>query len=84
MAAIIYLSPGEQMPACGDEEPWLMVEASGDGRFFGSGAAWKPSGEWVGYGSLPKDDGALADALTAAEQWADQYSVSTIWVQTNP
>lgn len=49
MAKIIYLSPSEQMPDHGDEEPWLVVEASDDGRFYGTGAAWKPSGEWVGY-----------------------------------
>ena len=84
MAAIIYLSPGEQMPDRGDDEPWLIVEASGDGRFFGTGAAWKPSGEWVGYGSLPENDGALADALEAAERWAAKHSVPTIWVQTTP
>jgi hypothetical protein len=84
MAAIIYLSPGEQMPDCGDDKPWLTVEVSDDGRFFGTGAAWKPSGEWVGYRSLPEDDGALADALAAAERWAAKYGVPTIWVQTTP
>ncbi len=84
MAAIIYLSPGEQMPDRGTDEPWLIVEASGDGGFFGTGAAWKPSGEWIGYGSLPENDGALANALAAAEQWAAKYSVPTIWVQTTP
>jgi len=84
MAAIIYLSPGEQMPDHEDNEPWLIVEASDDGQFFGTGAAWKPSGEWVGYGSLPDDDSALADALAAAERWAVKYGVPTIWVQTTP
>ncbi len=84
MALIIYLSPGEQMPDRGDDEPWLIVEASDDGRFFGTGAGWKPRGEWVGYASLPENDGALADALKAAEQWAAKYSVPTIWVQTTP
>ena len=84
MAAIIYLSPGEQMPSRGEDEPWLIVEASEDGRFFGSGAACNRSGEWVGYGSLPENDGALADALAAAKRWADRYSVPVIWVQTTP
>ncbi|TCP67939.1 hypothetical protein [Sphingomonas sp. PP-CE-1G-424] len=73
MTKIIYLSPGEQMPDRGDDEPWLIVEASDDGRFFGTGAAWNPSGEWVGYGSLPKNDGAFADAVAAAERWAAEY-----------
>jgi len=84
MAAIIYLPPDEQMPDCGDDEPWLIIEASDDGRFFGSGAAWKPNGEWVGYCSLPGNDSSLADALGAAERWAAKYSVPTIWVQATP
>ncbi|WP_197418719.1 hypothetical protein [Sphingomonas sp. CCH9-F2] len=84
MTAIIYLSPGDEMPDHGDQEPWLIVEASDDGRFFGTGAAWKPSGAWVGYGSLPENDRTLAEALAAAERWADKYGVSTIWVQTAP
>ena len=82
MAAIIYLSPGEQMPDRGTDEPWLIVEASDDGRFFGAGAAWKPGGEWIGYGSLPENDGTLADALAAAQHWATKYGVPTIWIQT--
>ena len=84
MAAIIYLSLGEQMPDHGGDEPWLIVEASDDGRFFGTGAAWKSSGEWVGYGSLPENDSTLAEALAAAERWAAKYGVPTIWVQTTP
>ncbi|TCP65811.1 hypothetical protein C8J43_10813 [Sphingomonas sp. PP-CE-1G-424] len=84
MTKIIYLSPGEQMPDRGDDEPWLIVEASDDGRFFGTGAAWNPSGEWVGYGSLPENDGAFADAVAAAERWAAEYNVPAIWVQTAP
>lgn len=83
-SSIIYLSPGEQMPECEDDQPWLIVEASNDGRFFGTGSSWKPSGEWVGYGSLEENDGSLTDALAAAERWAAKYSVPTIWVQTTP
>ncbi|OQW75737.1 MAG: hypothetical protein BVN33_06665 [Proteobacteria bacterium ST_bin13] len=84
MAAIIYLPSNEQMPDHGDDKPWLLVEASDDGRFFGTGSAWKPSGEWVGYGSLAENDVSLADALAAAERWAVKYGVPTIWVQTTP
>ncbi|GGB29451.1 hypothetical protein GCM10011380_18710 [Sphingomonas metalli] len=84
MAAIIYLSPGEQMQDCEYDEPWLLVEASDDGRFFGTGSAWKPNGEWVGYGSLPESDYSLTEALAAAQLWADRYSVPTIWVQLTP
>ena len=84
MAAIIYFSSGEQMPDRADDEPWLIVEASDDGRFFGTGSAWKPSGEWVGYSSLAENDGTLSDALAAAQRWAKKYSVPTIWIQTTP
>lgn len=84
MTAIIYLSPGEQIPERGENEPWLTVEASDDGRFFGTGSGWKPSGEWVGYGSLAENDISLAAALAAAEQWAAKHGVHTIWVQTTP
>ena len=82
MVAIIYLLPGEQMPDRGNDEPWVIVEASNDGRFLGSGAAWKPNGEWVGYGSLAENDSALDDAVAAAERWAAKYGVTTIWVQS--
>ncbi|HRO34361.1 MAG TPA: hypothetical protein PLQ03_13240 [Brevundimonas sp.] len=84
MTEIIYLSPGEQMPDVGDDQPWLVIEASGDGRFFGTGASWKASGEWVGYGSLIEDDISLERALAAAQVWALKYSVPTIWVQVTP
>jgi hypothetical protein len=30
---IIYLAANEAMPEHGDDEPWLIVEASDDGRF---------------------------------------------------
>ena len=56
----------------------------GDGRFFGTGASWKASGEWVGYGSLIEDDISLERALAAAQVWALKYSVPTIWVQVTP
>jgi hypothetical protein len=84
MAEVIYLAAGEEMPDQGDDRPWLIVEASDDGRFFGTGASWKPSGEWVGYRSLAEDDVSLEAALTAAHEWAAHYSVPTIWVQEAP
>jgi len=84
MAEVIYLTPHEQMPDLGDDHRWLIVEASDDGRFFGSGASWKASGEWVGYGSLVEDDVSLEKALAAAQCWAEKYEVPTIWVQLTP
>ena len=35
MVEVVRLRPGEQMPVMPDEQPWLTVEASDDGRFFG-------------------------------------------------
>lgn len=81
---VIYLAPGEQMPDGGDQVPWLTIEATTDGLFYGSGASWKADGEWVGYCSLPEDDGSLASALVAAKVWARKYRVPTIWVQLSP
>lgn len=81
MAEVIYLSPHEQTPDLGDDQRWLVVEASDDGRFFGTGSSRKADGEWVGYGSLAEDDVSLESALEAAQAWADKYLVPTIWVQ---
>jgi hypothetical protein len=81
VATVVYLSPGEEMPDVADHCPWLLIHHSGDGRFFGSGASWKPSGEWVGYRSLSDDDGSLEAAIGVAQQWAALYSVPTIWVE---
>lgn len=47
MAEVVYLTPGEQMPDLGDDERWLTIDASDDGRFFGTGGSWKPSGEAI-------------------------------------
>ena len=44
MVEYIYLKPGEQMPEMADEDAWLVVEASDDDRFFGSGYGFKVSG----------------------------------------
>lgn len=84
MTEIIYLAPGEQMPEVGDDQPWLVIEASEGGRFLGSGASWKASGQWVGYLSLVQDDASLETALVAAQEWATKYGVPTIWVQATP
>lgn len=84
MAEVVYLAAGEAMPDVGDDQPWLSVDASSDGLFYGSGGSWKPSGEWVGYGSLTEDDISLEAALAAAQQWAEKYDVPMIWVQLVP
>jgi hypothetical protein len=84
VAQIVYLGAGECRPDVGDDAPWLVIEASEDGLFFGTGASWKPSGEWVGYLSLVEDDKDIESALEAAEEWAAKYDVPTIWVQLTP
>lgn len=84
MTSIIYLGANETMPQVGDNQPWITIEATTDGLFYGTGASWKRSGEWVGYGSLPEDDVDLERAIAAAMEWAKRYDVPTIWVQTNP
>jgi hypothetical protein len=80
----IYLQPGEQMPEMADEDAWLIVEASDDGRFFGSGYGHKASGEGVFYASLPDSDVSLKAALAAATAWAERRGVPRIWVQASP
>ena len=84
MVEIVYLSSGEQMPEAADDEPWLIVESSDDGRFFGSGWGRKPSGEDVGYGSLSENDVSLEAALNAATKWAVERGITRIWVQRTP
>jgi len=84
MAEVVYLKPDEQMPDLGDDQRWLIVDASDDGRFFGTGGSWKPSGEAVMYASLAEDDISLGRALAAAQAWAERYQVPTIWVQLTP
>ena len=84
MADVIDLSHDEEMPDYGDDQRWLTIKASDDGRFFGSGGSFKANGEWVGYGSLTEDDLSLESALAAAQQWAEKYDVPTIWVQLKP
>lgn len=84
MPDVIYLPSDEQMPDLGDDQRWLTVETSDDGRFIGSGGSWKASGEWVGYGSLAEDEGSLERAMAAAQEWAEKYEVPTIWVQLRP
>jgi hypothetical protein len=84
MVEVIYLKPGHEMPELHDDEPWLTVEASGDGRFFGTGFARTQSGEAVFYASPAESDASMPKALAAAEVWATKYGVRRIWVQAAP
>jgi hypothetical protein len=82
MVKLIYLTPGERMPELPDHEPWLTVEASDDGRFFGSGYGLSQSGEGVFYVSSAESDLSLEAATAAARDWASERGVPRIWVQT--
>lgn len=84
MIETVYLPPDEQMPEVADDQAWLIIEASDDGRFFGSGWGRKPSGEGVFYASLPENDISLEAALKAAIKWAGERGVARIWVQATP
>ena len=77
---IIYLGSDEQVPDFTDDELWLVIEPSDDGRFFGTGSARNSGGEAVFYASLPENDASLESALTAATEWAAKYGVARIWV----
>lgn len=83
MAEIVYLDIEAERPDLAEEQPWLFIEESSDGLFFGSGSARKSSGDWVGYASLSENDRTLQLALAAAREWAERYSVPTIWVFAN-
>lgn len=84
MIEIFYLQPGERPPEPPEEGPWLTVEASDDGRFFGTGCGRKPSGEDVFYVSSAESDTTLEAAVAAATNWAGERGVPRIWVQTTP
>jgi hypothetical protein len=84
MADVTYLEANEEMPDHSDDEPSLTVEASDDGRFFGTGWGRMPTGETVFYASLAEDDVSLERALAAAQVWAARRGVMRIWVQTKP
>lgn len=84
MVKLIHLAAGERMPTLSDEETWIVVEASHDGQFFGTGYGLKPGGEGVFYVSSAESDGSLEVAIAAATMWAEQRGVSRIWVQTTP
>ena len=81
---LIDLAPGEQMPILPDGETWIVVEASDDGQFFGTGYGKKAGAEDVFYISLAENDGSLEVAIAAATMWAERRGVSWIWVQTTP
>jgi len=80
---IIRFHTDAELPLLADEDPWIFIEEFEEGMFFGSGGAWKPSGEWVGYGSLSEDDVDLDRAVKAACEWARRYNVPTIWIFTS-
>ncbi|SEJ58151.1 hypothetical protein SAMN05428950_10289 [Sphingomonas sp. OV641] len=84
MVELIYLAPGEQVPILPGQETWIVVEASDDGRFFGTGYGRKARGEDVFYISSAESDGSLEVAIAAATMWAEQRGVPRIWVQTTP
>lgn len=84
MVEVIHLAPGEQMPILPDEEPWIVVEANDDGRFFGTGYGRKAGEEDLFYISSAESDGSLEVAIAAATTWAERRGVPRIWVQTNP
>jgi hypothetical protein len=79
MADIVYLDQDDPRPEGAEDEPWLYIDER-DGKYFGSGGAWRESGEWVGYGSLEENDVSLERALKAAQQWAGRFDVQTIFV----
>lgn len=80
MTDVVYFS-SEPPPQFAEDQRWLIVEASGDGRFFGTGSSWKKNGEWLGYASLAEDDVSIEAAIAAARRWASKYEVPTIWVE---
>jgi hypothetical protein len=84
MPEIIHVEAGQPMPDFGDDELWITVEASDDGRFFGTGWSRKAAGNGVFYISLPESDGSLGAAVEAATRWAVEYHVPRIWVQAAP
>ena len=80
-----YLRPDEPSPKSGDDDPWLSVEPfDNDGKFYGSGASRKSSGEDVIYASLAENDISLEKAISAAREWAKKYNVPVIYVRTEP
>lgn len=84
MIEIVYLAPDEQLPQFNDDEPWLFIEASDDGRFFGTGEGRNVAGENVVYASSPANDGSIDRAINAAKRWAAHRGVKRIWIQTTP
>ncbi|MDG2528416.1 hypothetical protein [Caulobacter endophyticus] len=84
MVELIRLKPGEQAPDFSDEEPWLVIEASDDGRFFGTGRGETEDGKTIFYVSLAEDDHDQDRAIAAAERWAVARGVKRICVQAHP
>lgn len=67
MVDVVYLEPDTSRPKGDERENWLYIDGD-QGRDLGAGGAWKATGEWVGYCSLPEDDVNLKRALQAAEK----------------
>ena len=84
MPKLVYLSPGELFQRTDEDEHWLYVHASGDGRFFGSGWARTADRQDAFYVSLAVNDATLERAIAAAMEWARQHDVPCIWVQLLP
>ena len=84
MVEIIHLAACEEMPEIPEDEPWLIVEASDDGKFFGTGSAFKATGEGVFYASPSDSDRSLKTAIEAARHWAIKYRIPRLWVQATP
>lgn len=84
MVDIVRLAPGQELPDVPDDQPWLAVEASDDGRFVGTGWGHKSSGECVFYISVAESDLTLEGAVEAAAQWGAEHGVDRVWVQSDP
>lgn len=72
------------MPDIGEDEPWMKVEASSDGLFYGTGMGIKPDGKRVFYISHAENDTSLERALAAAHEWAELRGIQTVYVQKIP
>lgn len=79
LARVEYLKPGEGVPD--GDGPWLIIERSDDGRYFGTGEGRTEAGETVFYACTAQADVSLAAALAAAQEWADRRQVPIIHVQ---
>jgi hypothetical protein len=84
LVEIVRLEPGQELPDVPDDQPWLAVEASDDGRFVGTGWGYKSGGECVFYISLANSDLSLEAAVEAAVSWGSEHGVDRVWLKTDP